>query len=171
MRRIVIGLVFLMAFVSCNNVNNGNGDRVVASIYDKTLHQSDLQSVLYEGISVNDSLVRTKAFINNWIRVQLIIHQAEKNIDKSELDFSRQIEDYRNSLIIYKYESQLIEQNLDTVVSDEEIAKYLEDNAPLELDKDAVRTIILNIRKKAFIEEMNKSLYNKAVKERLFVIY
>ncbi|MBQ6083134.1 MAG: hypothetical protein IJK92_02100 [Bacteroidales bacterium] len=171
MRIIVIGLVFLMAFVSCNNVNNGNGDRVVASIYDKTLHQSDLQSVLYEGISVNDSLVRTKAFINNWIRVQLIIHQAEKNIDKSELDFSRQIEDYRNSLIIYKYESQLIEQNLDTVVSDEEIAKYLEDNAPLELDKDAVRTIILNIRKKAFIEEMNKSLYNKAVKERLFVIY
>ena len=171
MRRIVIGLVFLMAFVSCNNVNNGNGDRVVASIYDKTLHQSDLQSVLYEGISVNDSLVRTKAFINNWIRVQLIIHQAEKNIDKSELDFSRQIDDYRNSLIIYKYESQLIEQNLDTVVSDEEIAKYLEDNAPLELEKDAVRTIILNIRKKAFIEEMNKSLYNKAVKERLFVIY
>ena len=160
-----------MAFVSCNNVNNGNGDRVVASIYDKTLHQSDLQSVLYEGISVNDSLVRTKAFINNWIRAQLIIHQAEKNIDKSELDFSRQIEDYRNSLIIYKYESQLIEQNLDTVVSDEEIAKYLEDNAPLELEKDAVRTIILNIRKKAFIEEMNKSLYNKAVKERLFVIY
>ena len=171
MRKLVVGLVFFMAFVSCNNVNNGNGDRVVASIYDKTLHQSDLQSVLYEGISVNDSLVRTKAFINNWIRVQLIIHQAEKNIDKSELDFSRQIEDYRNSLIIYKYESQLIEQNLDTVVSDEEIAKYLEDNAPLELDKDAVRTIILNIRKKAFIEEMNKSLYNKAVKERLFVIY
>ena len=171
MRKLVVGLVFFMAFVSCNNVNNGNGDRVVASIYDKTLHQSDLQSVLYEGISVNDSLVRTKAFINNWIRAQLIIHQAEKNIDKSELDFSRQIEDYRNSLIIYKYESQLIEQNLDTVVSDEEIAKYLEDNAPLELDKDAVRTIILNIRKKAFIEEMNKSLYNKAVKERLFVIY
>ncbi|MBR4837325.1 MAG: hypothetical protein IK004_02670 [Bacteroidales bacterium] len=171
MRKLVVGLVFFMAFVSCNNVNNGNGDRVVASIYDKTLHQSDLQSVLYEGISVNDSLVRTKAFINNWIRAQLIIHQAEKNIDKSELDFSRQIEDYRNSLIIYKYESQLIEQNLDTVVSDEEIAKYLEDNAPLELEKDAVRTIILNIRKKAFIEEMNKSLYNKAVKERLFVIY
>lgn len=171
MRKLVVGLVFLTAFVSCNNVNNGNGDRVVASIYDKTLHQSDLQSVLYEGISVNDSLVRTKAFINNWIRAQLIIHQAEKNIDKSELDFSRQIEDYRNSLIIYKYESQLIEQNLDTVVSDEEIAKYLEDNAPLELEKDAVRTIILNIRKKAFIEEMNKSLYNKAVKERLFVIY
>ena len=171
MRKLVVGLVILTALVSCNNVNNGNGDRVVASIYDKTLHQSDLQSVLYEGISVNDSLVRTKAFINNWIRAQLIIHQAEKNIDKSELDFSRQIEDYRNSLIIYKYESQLIEQNLDTVVSDEEIAKYLEDNAPLELEKDAVRTIILNIRKKAFIEEMNKSLYNKAVKERLFVIY
>lgn len=163
--------MLLMALVSCNNGNDGNGDRVVATIYDKTLHQSDLTSVLYEGISVNDSLVRTRAFINNWIRVQLIIHQAEKNLDKSELDFSRQIEDYRNSLIIYKYQTQLIEQNLDTVVSDAEIEKYLEDNAPLELDNEDVRSIILNIRKKAFIEEMNKSLYNKAVKERLFVIY
>ena len=171
LKKVAIGLMLILAFASCRDSNNGNDDGVVATVYGKVLHQSDLQSIMYEGISKNDSIVKAKAFIDNWIRRQLLIHQAENSIDKSELDFSKEIEDYRNSLIIYKYESQLIEQNLDTVVSDEEIAKYLEDNAPLELEKDAVRTIILNIRKKAFIEEMNKSLYNKAVKERLFVIY
>jgi len=169
--KFVIGLVFLLVFASCQNLKNGNGDRIVATIYDKTLYQSDLQSVLYEGISVNDSLVRTKAFIDNWIRRQLVIHQAEKNIDKSELDFIRQIEDYRSSLIIYKYESQLIEQNLDTVVSDEEIAKYMEDNSPLEMEEETIRYIILNMRKKELIEKMNNSLYNKAVKDRVFEIY
>lgn len=169
--KFVIGLVFLLVFASCQNLKNGNGDRIVATIYDKTLYQSDLQSVLYEGISVNDSLVRTKAFIDNWIRRQLVIHQAEKNIDKSELDFTRQIEDYRSSLIIYKYESQLIEQNLDTVVSDEEIAKYMEDNSPLEMEEETIRYIILNMRKKELIEKMNNSLYNKAVKDRVFEIY
>ncbi len=169
--KLAIGLICLLAFVSCQNSKNGNGDRIVATVYDKTLYQSDLQSVLYEGISVNDSLVRTKAFIDNWIRRQLLIHQAENNIDKSELDFSRQLEDYRNSLIIYKYESMLIEQNLDTVVSDEEIAAYIEDNSSVDMDKESVRYIILNLRKKELIENMNNSLYSKAVKDRIFEIY
>ena len=169
--KIAIGLICLLALVSCQNSKNGNGDRVVATVYDKTLYQSDLQSVLYEGISVNDSLVRTKSFIDNWIRRQLLIHQAENNIDKSELDFSRQIEDYRNSLIIYKYESMLIEQNLDTVVSDEEIAAYIEDNSSVDMDKESIRYIILNLRKKELIENMNNSLYSKAVKDRIFEIY
>lgn len=166
-----IGLMLVLALVSCQNSGNGKNDKVVAAIYDKVLYQSDLQDILYEGISVNDSLVRTKAFIDNWIRRQLLIRQAENNLDKSELDCLKEIEDYRNSLIIYKYESLLIAQNLDTVISDEEIEKYVNDNALFDMNKDAVRSIILNIRKKDLLEKMNNSLYNKAVKERVFVIY
>ena len=169
--KFAIGLMLVLALVSCQNSGNGKNDKPVAAIYDKVLYQSDLQDILYDGISVNDSIVRTKAFIDNWIRRQLLIHQAENNLDKSELDCLKEIEDYRNSLIIYKYESLLISQNLDTVVSDEEIEKYINDNALFDMNKDAVRSIILNIRKKNLLEKMNNSLYNKAVKERVFVIY
>ncbi len=168
---IATGLMLVLALFSCQNSNNGKDDKPVAAIYDKVLYQSDLQGIMYDGISTNDSLVRTKVFIDNWIRRQLLIHQAENNLDKSELDCVKEIEDYRNSLIIYKYESMLIAQNLDTIVSDEEIEKYLKDNALIDMNKDAVRSIILNIRKKELIEKMNNSLYNKAVKERVFVIY
>lgn len=168
---IATGLMLVLALFSCQNSKNGKDDKPVAAIYDKVLYQSDLQGIIYDGISTNDSLVRTKVFIDNWIRRQLLIHQAENNLDKSELDCVKEMEDYRNSLIIYKYESMLIAQNLDTVVSDEEIEKYLKDNALIDMNKDAVRSIILNIRKKELIEKMNNSLYNKAVKERVFVIY
>ncbi len=172
MRRVVIGLVLILAFASCHGPNNSDNDKVVASVYDKKLYQSDLQDVLYEGISRSDSLVRTKAFIDKWIRRQLLIHQAENTIDASELDFSKQIEDYRNSLIIFKYESIMIEKNLDTVVTDEEIAKYIADGSiPEGMETEAIKSIILNMRKKELIEKMNNSLYNKAVKDRVFVIY
>lgn len=171
MKKVVIGLMMILTLASCQNSRNGNGDKIVATVYDKFLYQSDLQDVLYEGISFNDSLVRTKAFIDKWIRRQLLIHQAENTIDKSELDFSRQMEDYRNSLIIYKYESMLVEQNLDTVISEEEIEKYLKDNSPIEMDSVSVRNILLNMRRKELIEKMNNNLYNKAVKERVFKIY
>ncbi|MBO7468907.1 MAG: hypothetical protein J6T81_02135 [Bacteroidales bacterium] len=171
MKKVAIGLILILTLASCQNSRNGNGDKIVATVYDKILYQSDLQDVLYEGISFNDSLVRTKAFIDKWIRRQLLIHQAENTIDKSELDFSRQMEDYRNSLIIYKYESMLVEQNLDTVISEEEIEKYLKDNSPIEMDSVSVRNILLNMRRKELIEKMNNNLYNKAVKERVFKIY
>lgn len=171
MKKVAIGLIMILTLASCQNSRNGNGDKIVATVYDKILYQSDLQDVLYEGISFNDSLVRTKAFIDKWIRRQLLIHQAENTIDKSELDFSRQMEDYRNSLIIYKYESMLVEQNLDTVISEEEIEKYLKDNSPIEMDSVSVRNILLNMRRKELIEKMNNNLYNKAVKERVFKIY
>ena len=170
-RLFAIGLMAVLTLVSCQKSDDGKEGKVVATIYDKTLYQSDLQSVLYDGISVNDSIVRTKAFIDNWIRRQLIIHLAETNLDKSELDFSKQIEDYRNSLIIYKYETMMIEQNLDTVVTQDDIAKYIEANAPVDIDDESVRYIILNMRKKELIDNMNNSIYNKAVKEKVFEIY
>lgn len=66
----------------------------------------------------------------------------------------------------------MIEKNLDTVVTDADIAKYVnEGSIPVGLERDAVRSIILNIRKKELIEKMNNNLYNKAVKDRVFVIY
>ncbi|MDY6436020.1 MAG: hypothetical protein SPK72_00415 [Bacteroidales bacterium] len=170
--KLAIGLIVLLPLLSCNSSNNGGDNRAVASVYGKYLYQSDLQSVLYEGISPADSLVRTKAFIDEWIRRQLILHQAETTLDESELDFSKQLEEYRNSLVIYKYEAIMLEQNLDTNVSEEDIAKYIQRNSPKhELDDETVRYIILNMRRKALIEKMHNSLYNKAMKERVFVIY
>ena len=171
LKRFAIGLMLILAFVSCQNSGNGSGDKVVATVYHKTLHKSDLQSIMYEGISANDSIVRAKAFIDNWIRRQLIIHQAENNIDKSELDFSKEIEEYRNSLIIYKYETMLVEKKLDTVVSEADIEKFIRANASVDKDKETIRFIILNMRKRELIEKTTNNLYKQAVRDRIFEIY
>ena len=74
-------------------------------------------------------------------------------------------------MTIYKYETKIIEQRLDTVVSDEEITRYINGDPTHDFDRETVRQIILNKRKKAILEKMNNSLYNKAVKEKIFVIY
>ena len=169
--KLVIGLMIALSLCSCQNSKKDKDGKAVAKVYDKVLYQSDLQGVLYDGISTNDSIVKTKAFIDNWIRRQLIIHQAEKTLDKSDIDFSKQLEEYRNDLIIHKYESMLIEQNLDTIVSDEEIAKYKENNALVGLDNASIRNIILYTRSQEIIGKMNNSLYNKAVKDKVFEIY
>ena len=171
MRHVVIGLALVLTLIACQNSSKNSDDRVIATVYDKVLHQSDLQDVMYDGISRSDSIVRTKAFIDNWIRRQLIIHQAENNIDKSELDFSKEIEEYRNSLIIYKYETMLVEKKLDTVVSEADIEKFIRANASVDKDKETIRFIILNMRKRELIEKTTNNLYKQAVRDRIFEIY
>ena len=170
MKHFVIVLILLLALFSCRK-SDDDDRKPVAAIYNKVLYQSDLQDAVYEGISKSDSIVQTKAFINNWIRRQVLLHQAEDNLKKSEMDFSKQVEDYRNSLIIYKYESQYVAKNLDTVVSDLEISNFMKANSTMEIDQESVRQIILNMRKKTLVEKMNNNLYNKAVKDNVFVIY
>jgi len=88
-------------------------------------------------------------------------HQAQKNLTDKQLDFSQQLEDYRNSLIIYSYERELINQNLDTLVTDEEIEIYY--NAHLgdfELKENIAKVIYTVIEYGLEVEEDFEEIFN-----------
>ena len=125
---ILIGIAFLVLMASCDYFQKSSKEVVVAECYGKYLYESDLQGIVPEGVGTMDSLQRVSTFIDSWVKRQVLIHQAENNIDKEALDLDKQMQEYRNSLVIYAYESQLIDQKLDTIVSDEEIAEYYEQN-------------------------------------------
>jgi hypothetical protein len=98
--------------------------RVLAQVEGEYLFLSDLAGVVPQGISHSDSIALAKNFINNWVKNRLMIVQAERNLTEEQLDFSKQLEDYRNSLVIYHYETLLIDQELDTVVTDAQIMSF-----------------------------------------------
>jgi hypothetical protein len=54
------------------------------------------------------------------------------------MDFSAQLENYKNSLIIFEYENELVKQKLDTIVSDEEVEAYYTANQPNFLLKENI---------------------------------
>ena len=125
---IVIGIAFLLLMAGCDYFQKSSKEVVLAECYGKYLFESDLQGVVPEGATIMDSIQLVSTFIDSWIRRQVLIHQAENNLNTEQLDLKKQMEEYRNSLVIYAYESQLIEQKLDTVVSEEEIAEYYDQN-------------------------------------------
>lgn len=122
-------VTFLLVFLSilngsCNTALFKKPEKALARVYDKYLYPSDIAGLVPEGTSNQDSVTITRSFIENWVKNQLLIRQAEENLTREQKDFTKQLEDYRNSLIIYRYESELIRQNLDTIVSDKEIEDY-----------------------------------------------
>ncbi len=126
--RWLLGLVCVLFLQSCNLKSDDSKGVVVAECYGKYLYESDLMGVVAPGTDIVDSLNRVNAFVDSWIRRELLLHQAEKNLSKEQLDFSKQIQEYQNSLVIYAYETQLAEQKLDTIVTEEEIEAYYEQN-------------------------------------------
>ncbi len=130
LRQLAIILLLTTVFVSCDLLpkKDRNKEEAIARVYEKYLYPEDLSNVIPSGTSKNDSIEMTTAYINNWVRQELLLRQAEDNLDEAKRDFSTQIEQYRNSLIIYAYESELIRQKLDTVVSMTEIENYYKEN-------------------------------------------
>lgn len=130
MRKLSLAVLLATMFIvfGCRDYYMKTERITIAECYGKKLYAEDLEGVVPAGMSKIDSLDRVNAFVDSWIRRQLLIHQAENNLPANEQNFTKQLEDYRNSLIIYAYESQLIGKYLDTIVSDEEIAAYYENH-------------------------------------------
>ena len=122
------GILCLLLLAGCDFFEKNSKEVVVAECYGKYLYESDLKGIVPEHTPILDSIQRVNAFIDSWVRKQVLLHQAENNLDKEALDLDKQMEEYRNSLVIYAYETQLINQKLDTVVSEDEIAEYYEQN-------------------------------------------
>ena len=140
MRLLWISIVFVLFFSSCQGKKAEEKSEVVISVYGKKLYKADLENIVYEGISYNDSVLRSKVYIDKWVRNQLLIRQAENNLTPEQLDFSKRLEEYRNSLVINKYETELINQNLDTEVAEDQIYDYYNRNsAEFRLNRDIVQ--------------------------------
>ena len=130
LRLLVISAFLISVFSSCNLLPQKakSKEKAIARVNDKYLYQEDLVDVVPAGTAANDSIEITAAYINNWVRQELLLKQAEDNLEESNRDFTDQIEQYRNSLIIYAYESELVNQKLDTVVPSSEIEEYYQEN-------------------------------------------
>lgn len=94
---------------------------VVASVYGHELHQSTLSGLVPEGVSSEDSAAIVDNYIDQWIRQTVILDKAERNIKE---DFSRELQEYKNTLLTYAYERQIVDQLLDTNVSESQIEEY-----------------------------------------------
>lgn len=118
----ILLLVFLLA--SCLNNREHQDDTPVAKVYDDYLYLTELEEIVPPGLSMEDSVLVVKDHIDKWILNQLLLYQAEQHLTLDEKYLERQIEDYRASLLIFKYEQNFIQQKLDTVVKADEIEEY-----------------------------------------------
>lgn len=169
MRKAGFLFILLVLFISsCDKTTFNDSDRVLARVYDEYLYFSDIKNLIPPATSPSDSLSITQNYINNWVKNQLLLYQAEKNLPKDQKDFTRQLEDYRNSLIVYKYESELIRQNSDTTVSEATIEDYYNTNIQnFKLSENIVQAVYVKINEKSkYLNKIKKLVKSDKEEDR-----
>ena len=111
---------------------------MIARAYDQHLYWSDLRRAIPLDATPEDSAARAQAIIDAWLREQVVLHTAERNLGPDQKDLEARLRDYRNSLIVYAYESALIDQKLDTTIGGDEIQRYYEENRENFILKDNI---------------------------------
>ena len=133
----ILFIIVAISIISCHS--KGSKDAApIARVYDEYLYKTDIIGLVPTGASKRDSISIVKEFINNWIKQKLSVKNAESKLSSKQKDFDKQLEDYKNSLIVYAYDKELVRQKLDTVVNDKEIKIYYDSNKNEFLLKDNI---------------------------------
>ncbi len=124
----------------------GNTDKPVAKVSEKILYRSDIDKIIPHNISEADSALMAEDYIKKWVQNELLIQKARENLSPEQMDVSKEVEDYRNALIIYRYKKEITRQKMDTTVAFEEIEDYYSKNTEYFLLKDnIVKAIFIKI--------------------------
>lgn len=152
-----IAAVLLISFGSCHR--DIDETPVVARVYGHELHESDLKGLVAEGLSEEDSMAILNNYVDQWIRQTVMLEKAERNVNN---DFSRELGEYRNSLLIYTYERQILAQLLDTTVTMMQIEDYYRENrSQFQLKNSIVKAVYVTAPKRSAADGKLRGLMSK----------
>ncbi len=141
---VLLALAGLMIVSACQS-KKAEEDPLLAQVFNRTLHLSDLDGLFPEGTTSSDSTLIIGAFTNRWIREALVLTEAERNLP-SDLNIDKLVRDYRASLIRHNYEQALVEQLLDSTVSQKELSQFYEANKEqYQLETPIIRCRFLKV--------------------------
>lgn len=129
----------------CQWFNRGNEDKALARVDDRILFMDAVREEI-DFTNAEDSANLIESYVDNWVKEQLLIKKAKQNLSEEEINFDRQLESYRNSLIIYAYENQLVSQKLDSQIADSSIKNYyLKNSSNFELKEPLIQGRFLQL--------------------------
>src|SRR5690606_14426598 len=132
---------------SCDFFKESDDRKAIARVNDTYLYEEDIQPLLKEGMSSQDSAVVVTNFINLWATEQLLVSGAKRNLTEAKQEaFNKLAMEYKNDLYSKAYLEALVAKNIDTVVSIEEMEAYYNDNKRVfVLNEDLIKLRYINI--------------------------
>ncbi len=124
MKRTLLSLLLILLLGSCEFIDSVlNGD-VVARVEGNVLYQKDIEGLVPKGVSAEDSAAIVRQYINTWATKKILLANAESRLSREDRDIEQALQDYKTSLLVYRYEKLYVDKNLDTLITEQECRQY-----------------------------------------------
>ena len=129
MRYLLLIIICLVGFVSCDYFKPTTDNNAIARVNDNYLYADDLKGLISEETKEEDSVLIVNNYINRWATQQLLIDQAEINLSQEKLDaFEKLVMEYREELYTEAYKNVIVSRQLDSTISVSEYVEFYELN-------------------------------------------
>jgi len=119
--------VFMLT--GCSYLEKTDDREVIVRVNDAYLYEADINALINENTSPQDSAIIVSNYINRWATQQLLIDRAQLNLPESQLrEFKDLIENYKNELYTSAYKDAVVSRELDSTLPIEEMEAYFEEN-------------------------------------------
>jgi hypothetical protein len=121
-------------------------DEPVAKVGERILTMKELSGYIPNYLDGTDSTLWADDYVKKWVQRELLLLKAEENLKADHKDVSNELEEYRNSLLVYRYKNELVKEKMDTIVTDANIQKYFnEHRESFILNRNIVKAIYIKI--------------------------
>lgn len=147
MNRLIYGiLIYVVSFSACKDAGDSHPpEQIIANVGAKKLTVNDLHGLTYPEMPSTDSALLTNAYVERWVRDQVLLIEAEKHLPEN-LNLDELVQDYRNSLLRLNYEEQILNERLDSTISNEELIAFYEKNKEqYQLEKPILRCFFMKV--------------------------
>ncbi len=136
--------VGFMTLASCNRkkLSADAAEKVVARAGTAELGMEEFREDYVSTGVVTDSAFNARRSIESWAVEVLFYQEALEKLSEEELAIEKQVEDYRRSLVNYIYQVNIIDANLDTTVSNDEIQEYYDNHRESFILKENILKVI-----------------------------
>lgn len=146
MRNVAVHILFLTILLSAGCARFIETSEPVAKVGEKVLSLQELSANIPDYLDATDSALWADDYIKKWVQRELILQKAEQNLKDEMKDVSKELEEYRNSLIVYRYKNEVMKQKMDTTVKESVILKYFNDHREsFILNRNIVKAIYIKL--------------------------
>jgi hypothetical protein len=129
MNRLIFFIMIILLLAGCKNKNTQTKRIPVAEVGKVVLYYDEMPKLIQKGVNDSDSTALFQNYINKWAKRQLLLQKAEENLAPAmKTEITNQLEETRANLVIYQYQRQMIEEKLDTVLTEPELENYYSAN-------------------------------------------
>lgn len=136
-------------------------DTVVAEAYHAKVYLSQLAAQIPDSFSPADSAQLAQILIEDWIKQQIILHEAKQALPLKSQNFEKEIDEYKNTLLVNTYFNFLTSDSGQFTVSDDELEQFIK-------KYESRYTVNREIIKINYVKTARDSKLIKELKELLF---